>query len=111
MDTDKIDERAKTFSRNSLPIKDVMNNITKHSKANLVHLFLRRLEDRMELLLQDNGQGFTPEKELTMESTGRGLGLSSMRERVELSGGSFDIESAKGKGTIIRASWLLSGNN
>ena len=88
-----------------------MTNITKHSKANLVHMFLRRLEDRMEPLLQDNGQGFTPEMVLTMEGTGRGLGLPSIRERVELSGGSFGIESAKGKGTIISTSWLLSGNN
>jgi signal transduction histidine kinase len=40
-----------------------------------------------------------------------GLGLLSMKERTELSGGLFGVESAKGKGTTVRASWLLSENN
>jgi signal transduction histidine kinase len=35
----------------------------------------------------------------------RGLGLDSMRERTELSGGTFIIESTPGKGTTVRASW------
>jgi hypothetical protein len=38
----------------------------------------------------------------------QGLGLANMRERAELSGGSFVIESVEGKGTITRASWPLS---
>jgi signal transduction histidine kinase len=84
-----------------------MNNIAKHSKADLVHLFLRRMDGRIELILEDNGQGFDLKKVLGSESTKRGLGLTSMRERIELSGGSFTIESAEGKGTIIRALWPL----
>jgi signal transduction histidine kinase len=43
--------------------------------------------------------------ELTIDSTAKGLRLSSMRERTEFTGGTFSIESAKGKGTVIRASW------
>jgi signal transduction histidine kinase len=42
-----------------------------------------------------------------VESPERGLGLSSMRERAEHSGGSLLIESAKGKGTLIRVSWPI----
>jgi len=61
----------------------------------------------MELTIQDNGHGFKPEKAISQEGTKRGLGLSSMKERTELSGGSFAIESGEGKGTIIRASWQL----
>jgi signal transduction histidine kinase len=87
--------------------QEAMNNVAKHSKADLVRLSLRKKDDRMELVLHDNGQGFNPEKALALESTNRGLGLSSMRERTELSGGSFHIESAEGKGTTIRASWPL----
>jgi signal transduction histidine kinase len=82
-----------------------MNNIAKHSKADLVRLRLRKIDGTIELILQDNGQGFNPEKVLNSESTGRGLGLRSMRERTEFSGGSFAIQSAEGKGTSIRASW------
>jgi signal transduction histidine kinase len=84
-----------------------MNNIAKHSKADFVNLSLRKLDDRLELVLQDNGRGFDREKADSQKSTSRGLGLSSMRERVELSWGSFGIESTEGKGTIIRASWPL----
>jgi signal transduction histidine kinase len=57
------------------------------------------------LEIKDNGTGFDVEEVLTRERSGRGLGLESMRERTELSGGSFRIESAAGKGTTIRASW------
>jgi len=39
-----------------------------------------------------------------MGSIKKGLGLGSVRERAELSGGSFDIESVAGKGTKILAS-------
>jgi PAS domain S-box-containing protein len=84
-----------------------MNNIAKHSKADLVRLFLRKMDGRIELILEDNGQGFDLKKVLASESTRRGLGLTSMRERIELSGGSFAIESAEGKGTTIRATWTI----
>jgi signal transduction histidine kinase len=85
--------------------QEAMNNIAKYSKADLARLSLRKLDNRMELAIQDNGQGFNPEKVTGSESGRRGLGLTSMRERVELSGGSFYIESFEGKGTTIRAAW------
>ena len=84
-----------------------MNNIAKHSKANLVHLSLRKMDGRIQLLLEDNGQGFDLKTVLGSESTKRGLGLTSMRERTELSGGFFVIESAEEKGTTVRVSWPL----
>ena len=84
-----------------------MNNIAKHSKADLVHLSLRKMDGRIQLLLEDNGQGFDLGKVLGLESTKRGLGLTSMRERVELARGFFAIESAEGRGTTVRASWPL----
>jgi signal transduction histidine kinase len=82
-----------------------INNSAKHSRADLVHLSLRKLEGRLELVLKDNGQGFDLKKVLGSGSTKRGFGLTSMRERTELSGGSFAIESTQGKGTVIRSSW------
>jgi PAS domain S-box-containing protein len=88
-------------------MQEALNNIAKHSKADLVRLGLRKINGRMELVFEDNGRGFDVEKVLGLESTRRGLGLTSMSERVELSRGSFDLESVEGKGTIIRASWRL----
>ncbi len=86
-------------------MQEGMNNIAKHSKADLVHLSLRKRDGRIELVLKDNGQGFDLRQVTGSENTKRGLGLTSMRERTELSGGSFTIESTEGKGTSVRASW------
>ena len=88
--------------------QEALNNIAKHSKADFVHLSLRRREKEIELVIKDNGMGFDLEEILSPERSKRGLGLSSMRERAELSGGTFAIESTPGKGTTLRASWRLS---
>ena len=88
-------------------IQEAMNNTAKHSHADLVRLSLRKVDDKIELVLQDNGQGFNLEKVVSQENTKKGLGLSSMKERTELSGGSFAMDSAIGKGTLIRASWSI----
>ena len=88
-------------------LQEAFNNVTKHSEADLVRLSLRKTEATIALAVEDNGLGFNPEDVLSMESSRRGIGLASMRERTELSGGSFSIESTEGKGTIIRASWPL----
>ncbi len=85
--------------------QEAMNNIGKYSKADLVRLSLRKMDSRIELAIGDNGQGFNLEEVSSPERPWKGLGLKSMRERTEFSGGSFAIESAEGKGTIIRASW------
>jgi len=85
--------------------QEALNNIAKHSKADLVTLSLRKTDGPIELTVQDNGQGFDVEEIFSMESYKKGLGFGSMRERTELSGGSFTIESIQGKGTTIHASW------
>ena len=84
-------------------VQEAMTNIAKHSKANHVSISLmRKMDGRTELVIEDNGIGFD------MESIKKGLGLGSMRERAEFSGGSFDIESVREKGTVIRASWPVT---
>jgi PAS domain S-box-containing protein len=87
--------------------QEALNNIAKHSKANLVRLSIGKKGDNIELTIQDNGMGFNLEEILAQEWPQRGLGLTSMRERAELSGGSFAIESTIGKGTTIKAAWPL----
>ena len=65
-------------------------------------------ENTIELKIQDNGLGFDMDAALGRSYEG-GLGLTSMRERTELSGGSFAMQSALGKGTAIHASWPCEG--
>ncbi len=86
-------------------LQEALNNVAKHSKAELMRLYLRKTGGTIELAIEDNGLGFDLEDTLSVESTKRGLGLTSMRERTELSGGSFAIQSTRGAGTIVRASW------
>jgi len=88
-------------------LQEGLNNIAKHSMAKMVLLSLRKMDQTIELVIQDNGQGFSISKARAPEGITRGLGLESMRERTEFSGGAFVIESTQGKGTMIRASWSL----
>ncbi|MBI5585669.1 MAG: PAS domain S-box protein [Deltaproteobacteria bacterium] len=85
--------------------QEAMNNIGKHARADTVHLGLQKADGKIELSIRDNGEGFDPEALSSRDSSKKGLGLSSMKERVEFSGGSFSIDSAPGKGTVIRAVW------
>jgi signal transduction histidine kinase len=87
-------------------LQEALENVAKHSKANLVHLFLSKSNSTIELTLQDNGEGFDIKREALADSR-PGLGLNSMRKRTEITGGSFAMDSAIGKGTIIRASWPI----
>jgi signal transduction histidine kinase len=85
-------------------LQEALNNVVRYNKADLVDLFLAKGNITIELTVRDNGQGFDMEKEALMGS-GLSLSLDSMRGRAEIAGGSCAIESAIGKGTIIRASW------
>jgi len=86
-------------------LQEALNNVAKHSQANLVSVALRKTDSGIELTVQDDGVGFDEKEESRTGSTRRGLGLASMRERTELSGGSFFLDSRQGEGTLVRAWW------
>jgi PAS domain S-box-containing protein len=83
-------------------LQETLNNIAKHSQADRVYISLWKQDGKIELTIEDNGIGFDP------ETSRKGLGLVSMKERVELSGGMLAIESDLGSGTTIRATWTIS---
>jgi signal transduction histidine kinase len=82
-------------------MQEAMNNVAKHSQANLVRLSLKKSRNRIEFVIEDNGIGFDLEKSKT------GFGVGSMKERIEQSDGTFTVESIKGRGTVIHASWPI----
>jgi signal transduction histidine kinase len=92
-------------------LQEALNNISKHSKTTLVNLTLQKKGGTIEFIIQDHGQGFELNAVLSQKNYEKGLGLSGMKERTYLSGGSFWIESTKGIGTTIRASWPLPENS
>lgn len=85
--------------------QEALNNIAKHSKADLARLSLKKIGDQIELKIEDNGMGFDLEQTLSPERARRGMGLDSMRERAELSDGTFAVKSTPGAGATIRATW------
>lgn len=88
-------------------IQEAMNNIAKYSRASNVTLLLVRNGDSIELCVEDDGVGFDPQAVSATHDGSAGFGLTSMRERTELSEGCFRIESAPGAGTRIQVSWPL----
>jgi PAS domain S-box-containing protein len=88
-------------------MQEALNNVAKHSRANSVQLQLKKTESHLNLIVHDNGQGFDVDKAIALETSRRGFGLASMRERAELSGAAFEIDSAVGQGTAISVKWTL----
>ncbi len=86
-------------------LQETFNNIAKHSSAGCVRLGIDKTGRGTELTVRDDGVGFDINEVLSSKGARRGLGIAGIRERIELSGGLFHIESAKGEGTMIRASW------
>ncbi|HMT20804.1 MAG TPA: PAS domain S-box protein, partial [Promineifilum sp.] len=79
-------------------VEEALNNALKHASATAVRIFIRSDDTKTLLEVNDNGRGFDPQ---AIRYAG-GLGLTSMRERVEKLGGQFELESAPGEGTKIR---------
>jgi PAS domain S-box-containing protein len=84
-----------------------INNAAKHSGAKLARLELAETGGRIALTLTDDGEGFDVDAALKKGVLQGGLGLSSMKERTELAGGWFEIRSAPGEGTVVRAEWAI----
>ena len=86
-------------------LQEALNNVAKHSKASRSKVSLSKTGDTIELAISDNGHGFETREMLSIEPPQGGLGLASMKERAELSGGFLVIESTRDVGTTIRAFW------
>ena len=77
-------------------IREGLTNITRHSNASRVEINLRKRDKDLEGTLVDDGVGMN-----LNNKNSNGLGLQSMRERIERFGGEFKIKSSPGTGTNI----------
>lgn len=82
--------------------QSALNNVAQHAQASRVTMSLQQRPGHVILEIQDNGRAFNVEKILDPLKNKR-LGLLGMRERVEMVGGSFKVESSDGSGTLIHA--------
>lgn len=74
-------------------VQECFNNIAKHSNAKAVNLSVTTADGYLKLAVDDNGVGFDVEEALARRDS---FGISGMRERVALLGGTFQIDSNRG---------------
>jgi len=82
--------------------QEALNNVAKHSGAETVLVQLQVRDGRLTLDVEDDGQGFEPSSVPPLHGSRRGLGLKGMRERVEVLGGTLELDAAPGQGTHVR---------
>jgi signal transduction histidine kinase len=82
-------------------LREAIHNALVHSSTTQLDITVRISESHLHAQVSDTGRGFSVEKATT---TGEGLGLSSMRERVQLLGGELHLSSLVGHGTTVEIS-------
>ena len=86
-------------------LQEGLSNVAEHSQADHVYISLLKKNASVEFAIQDKGTGFQLDEVDSVDRSDRGMGLSSMKERVELAGGCFDIQTSRGSGTLIQTSY------
>ncbi len=82
-------------------VQEALNNCAQHAQASAVQVCVRQGAGQILVTVQDDGSGFDPERV-------RGLGLLGMEERARHLGGSFQIDSHAGRGTLLRVTLPLA---
>lgn len=88
-------------------VQEALTNVARHSKIKIAKVRVWADEKNLSVSVEDEGQGFDLQN---VAATTNSTGVTGMRERVELLGGHFHIESAKDRGTKITADWFLENN-
>ncbi len=85
-----------------LVVKEALNNVVKHASASEVLISFSVLQNKLEVIIKDDGRGFESAMETGPISGKRvGNGTLNMRQRMSDIGGVFDLQSAPGKGTTV----------
>ena len=78
-------------------VQELMGNVARHSQATLLKLSVDLTNDLIRVSVDDNGKGF----DLDAVQKGQSLGLKLIRERTDMLGGTFEVDSAVGKGARV----------
>ncbi len=83
-------------------VQEALTNAARHARARHVWVDLRQRDEEVELVVRDDGVGFDLAEARRRGVGGLSLGLLGMQERIELLGGQFEIDTAPGRGTVLR---------
>jgi signal transduction histidine kinase len=83
--------------------QEALTNVARHAQARHVDVQIVHVDGELELIVQDDGQGFDVMSALSCAAQGESLGLLSMQERASLVGGKIVFDSEPGRGTTVRA--------
>jgi signal transduction histidine kinase len=98
--SDRLDSAKRTaFYRLA---QEALTNVARHAHASDVKVTVQKLARTIAMEVVDNGKGFEVDRVLIGKGNNR-LGVLGMRERVQMVGGQFNLESTPGAGTTIRA--------
>jgi two-component system sensor histidine kinase DegS len=81
--------------------QEAVNNAVKHAQAKNIQVFVKQERNGLRVAVSDDGVGFNLTDALQEAATERRLGLAGMRHRMEMLGGSVDIETRAGEGTTV----------
>jgi len=84
--------------------QEALTNVARHARAQRVWIELDQSDGRLGLTIRDDGVGFDVARAFEQAGSRGNLGLSGMRERVEILGGNLEVDSGAGRGTRIRIS-------
>jgi two-component system sensor histidine kinase UhpB len=87
--------------------QEAINNVLRHARARNLWVRLFTAGGRLAISVRDDGQGFDLDSVRERSAGGGNLGLIGMEERMALAGGSFELRSAPGQGTILLATFPL----
>ncbi len=81
--------------------QEALHNIRKHAHAKRVDVEIKKEDDCIILRIEDDGVGFDFEEAINRHVTERGMGLPALNERVNMLGGTLELDTHKGEGTRI----------
>lgn len=87
--------------------QEAVTNAVRHAYPKEIEIELRKYDSELHLVIRDDGKGFDVTAARLRASKGSSLGLISMQERANLTGGQMEIESIPGQGTTIHARFPL----
>jgi two-component system sensor histidine kinase UhpB len=87
--------------------QEAITNVLRHARARNLWVRLFTAGDRLALSVRDDGGGFDSDRARRRAHAGGSLGLAGMEERIAIAGGSIELRSQPGQGTVLLATFPI----